>query len=764
MNDTTLFLKTLTPNGSLLTWQTFDDDKTRRRKALARILNGTLKAHAETLAKLQAQGAGVFITVNECGGKGRGTEMVVKVRALFVDLDGAPLEPVQNGPLAPHIVVESSPGRWHAYWLVSDCPLEEFEELQKALAARFSGDPSVCDLPRVMRVPGFLHQKGEPFRSRLLRATEGAYTVADFRAAFGFEKKETVAPAPRAPTADLAETLRLLRGALAFLKADADDRNLWLKYAWAIARATDRSQEGFDLLLEWAQGSPKHDPKHDPKHMRAEYFEKSAEPRANPATVATIFQRARAAGWRPRRPCTDLGNAERIADAGEERLKYCPQLESWFLWDGSRWKSDEDGAASRVAKAVARGIYAEAQAEPDDQRRQALARWAVASEGASRLRAAVDLARSDLRLIVNAVELDADPMLLGVRNGVLDLRTGKLLPATPDRYITRQANVAFDPDAKCPTWENVIARTFANNEELIRYLQRATGYMLTGNVMERLFFFAYGESTGTGKSTYTGTLLSLWGDYAVKVKSDVFMRASIATPGRPQPEILAMRGTRLVIATELSDSQKFDEEQLKDFAGGVDSIVARTLHSKKMEAFIPTFKLLLYGNHKPRMRADDEALWVRLHLIPFACAVPLDQQDKTLPTKLLAEYPGILNWCLAGLAAWREAGRLAAPERVAAAGDEYRNEQDVVLQFLDECYIVRNDAWTWGGATYEEYANWCKGHGFHPTNNNKFAAAIKKKGFRHGVVNGRGRFLGLGSIARRAPDGTWEGQSVGRAR
>ena len=108
------------------------------------------------------------MTVNATDGRGRRCANVVCVRAAFADLDGAPLAPVLEGPLVPSFTVESSPGRFHAYWLVSDLPLERFKAVQQAIAASFGGDPAVCDLPRVMRLPGFWHRKSEPFRTRIL--------------------------------------------------------------------------------------------------------------------------------------------------------------------------------------------------------------------------------------------------------------------------------------------------------------------------------------------------------------------------------------------------------------------------------------------------------------------------------------------------------------------------------------------------------------------------------------------------------------------
>ena len=130
--------------------------------------------------RLNEQGAGIFVTVNATNFKGRETTNIIRVRALWVDLDGAPLAPVTTWR-APHIVVASSPGKFHAYWRVTDVALEAFSDLQKSLAAKFNGDKSVHDLPRVMRLPGFLHRKGEPFLTHIVSTNDHApYTVADF--------------------------------------------------------------------------------------------------------------------------------------------------------------------------------------------------------------------------------------------------------------------------------------------------------------------------------------------------------------------------------------------------------------------------------------------------------------------------------------------------------------------------------------------------------------------------------------------------------
>jgi hypothetical protein len=171
------FLNALDPRG-VFTFQTFSDRKEDKNGSFdpnARVFHGTLAEHGQQLIELNQRGVGIFVMVNEGDGQkreGRKTcrtkSNVIAIRALFVDLDGTPLEPVREA-LEPDIIVESSPGKWHGYWLVNGVPLEDFEQRQKQLAAKFSGDPSVHDLPRVMRVPGFFHHKNEPFMSRLVR-------------------------------------------------------------------------------------------------------------------------------------------------------------------------------------------------------------------------------------------------------------------------------------------------------------------------------------------------------------------------------------------------------------------------------------------------------------------------------------------------------------------------------------------------------------------------------------------------------------------
>lgn len=184
------FLAILDKNPDQFTFETIEEPKPVKGSAKIQRYVGAFSEHKNSLLDANMNGSGVFCTVNATDGKGRKKENIVRVRAVFVDLDGSPLDTVKKGPLPPHIVVESSPGRYHAYWIIVDMPLKLFEKVQRLLAERFGGDPAVCDLPRLMRLPGFLHMKREPFRSHIIESCDTKpYTFEAFQKAFGLTSR-----------------------------------------------------------------------------------------------------------------------------------------------------------------------------------------------------------------------------------------------------------------------------------------------------------------------------------------------------------------------------------------------------------------------------------------------------------------------------------------------------------------------------------------------------------------------------------------------
>jgi len=180
-----------------VSYQFFDDKKKKKYLAQWQHLNRN-RANLAALLKKQKQGCGVYVMVNKGDGKGRSVANVIAVRALFIDLDGSPWEPAAD-LLKPHLRVESSPGRFHLYWLVSDCSLEQFKPLQQAIAKKFAGDNSCVDLCRVLRVPGFYHLKtATPFLIQIIEENDlPIYTTQQIKVGLGLAEPALSTPLPR---------------------------------------------------------------------------------------------------------------------------------------------------------------------------------------------------------------------------------------------------------------------------------------------------------------------------------------------------------------------------------------------------------------------------------------------------------------------------------------------------------------------------------------------------------------------------------------
>ncbi|MFA7486746.1 MAG: phage/plasmid primase, P4 family [Lysobacteraceae bacterium] len=394
---------------------------------------------------------------------------------------------------------------------------------------------------------------------------------------------------------------------------------------------------------------------------------------------------------------TDLGNAERFVEEHGDDTRFVYALKRWLLWDGRRWRFDDNGEPQRRAHQTIRGIPVAAQALPDDMRRTAL-RWAVQSESASRLASMVEVAKALVPVQVEV--LDADPWLFATTNGVIDLRSGALCEPRREYFITKQAHVNYDMNAVCPQWTGFLNQIMNGDVELIRFLQRAVGYSLTGSTTEQCLFILHGTGAN-GKSVFLNTLQSLLGDYATTAAADTLM---VRRNEGPRPDIARLRGSRFVVSTEAEDGQRLAESLIKQLTGQ-DRVVARQLYSSEFE-FTPAFKLWLGTNHKPIVRGDDYAIWRRIHLIPFAVTIPPEQRDKDLTEKLKAEGPGILNWALAGCRAWSGQG-LHPPPLVQAATDEYRTEMDVLRAWIEE-YCIEGAGDETASALYGSYKDWAR--------------------------------------------------------
>lgn len=420
---------------------------------------------------------------------------------------------------------------------------------------------------------------------------------------------------------------------------------------------------------------------------------------------------------------TDAGNAQRLIKRHGVDLRYCPAL-GWLVWNGGHWEQDASGEIMRRAKDTARHIYAEASQEKDDTRRKNLAQWAAQSESASRLDAMVRLAQSEPGVHISVDELDADPWLLGVANGTIDLRTGELRAADREDYITQHTHIQYDSAAKCPLWDSFLRTITNGNQQLVDYLQQATGYSLTGDTSEQCMFVAHG-SGANGKSTFIETIAAVLGCHAAATPVETIM-ARRGDRGIPN-DVARLRGTRFVYTVETEEGHRLAESLVKQLTGG-DTISARFLYKEHFQ-FRPIFKLWLAANHKPVVRGDDYAIWRRIRLIPFEVTIPENKQDKALVQKLRAELPGILRWIVTGCIAWQKAG-LHTPEVVANATKKYREESDALRTWIEERCTLESKLECEASALYASYKNWAMDTNEPVLSQRYFAQRLEARGYK----------------------------------
>ncbi len=431
--------------------------------------------------------------------------------------------------------------------------------------------------------------------------------------------------------------------------------------------------------------------------------------------------------------CDDIGNGERLRVRHGRKMHWVKER-GWLVWTGKVWEEDR-GKVETWAKETARSIYAEAAACEDDNIAKEIAKHARATAYRGRREAMIAACASEPGIPARPDEFDRNPWLLNVENGILDLTTGNLGPHDPKAKLTRMAGTYYDPAAPCPLWLSVLDTVFAKDKDLIDFFQRDVGYSMTGSTIEQVLTFLYGTGAN-GKSTVTGALQDMLGNYAQKTRAETFLKKQ----GDQIPEDVArLAGVRFALAAELTGGH-LNESLVKDLTGG-DRLAARFLHQNTFE-FQPVVKLWLYGNTKPTISETTEGIWRRVRLVPFAVVIPEKDRDGKLPEKLRAELPGILAWAVRGCLAWQRDG-LTAPDKVKDATKAYRDEQDDIGRFLAECCTIQDGLSTTAGAAYDAYKKW--GGGW---SQRRFSQAMTDRGHKTEGrdSNGRAIYPGMGLI------------------
>lgn len=418
---------------------------------------------------------------------------------------------------------------------------------------------------------------------------------------------------------------------------------------------------------------------------------------------------------------TDLGNARRFVKAHGKDVRYCKSFRSWFLWNGVKWAVDETDDVQRRMRSVVGAIYTEAAHAKTVDDREKIGEHAVRSESRRSLESAEIVSQAEEGVPVTISQFDQNEWLINTTSGTVDIRTGQVSKNNRSDMLTKVAGVAFDSEAKCPTWDRFLSRIMDGREDLVDFLRRAVGYSLSGSTREQALFFCYGGGAN-GKSTFIETLRHVLGDYACAAKFDTFVHND--NRGDAREDLAALRGARFVSAVEGPEGRSFDEVTIKQLTGG-DTIRARSLFKDSFE-FRPVCKIWLAANHKPSIKGEDDGIWRRMRLVPFDVSIPEHERDGNLVFRLKEEAAGILAWAVRGAVEWQTQG-LGTPLVVTEATDEYREESDRLGEFLNECCHKVPGTNLKASELFSAYKEWSDRRKERPLNSTMFGRRMKER-------------------------------------
>src|SRR5436190_5142028 len=429
-------------------------------------------------------------------------------------------------------------------------------------------------------------------------------------------------------------------------------------------------------------------------------------------------------------PAAEESLALAYAGRHAHELRYVAAWGRWMRYDGTRWDFDDTLHAFDRARAICREVALECD-KPN---------VATAIASAKTVAAVERLAKADRRLAATAEQWDTCPWLLQDDSMTIDLRTGTSRDPDPIEYITRKAAYTAAPnETPHPLWTAFLDRITGGNRELQAFLQRYCGYATTGITSEHKFVFVYG-SGANGKSTFINTITAILGEYATIADMSTF----IATNNERHPADLAkLRGARLVVAQETQKGRRWTETKIKALTGG-DRITARFMRQDFFD-FVPTFKLFIAGNHKPRLGSVDEAMRRRLLLVPFTVQIPAGERDPELAAKLWEERAAILRWCIDGCLQWQWDG-LAPPACVRDATDEYFRSQDTIGEWLEDCTADADDrAFMRMADLFASWKTWCEDRNIKPGSTMALSGMLEDRGYtkRREAGTGQRGFAGI---------------------
>ncbi|MFJ5707598.1 phage/plasmid primase, P4 family [Streptomyces sp. NPDC093105] len=386
---------------------------------------------------------------------------------------------------------------------------------------------------------------------------------------------------------------------------------------------------------------------------------------------------------------SDAMNAHALIAWCGGRIRYAAGL-GFYTWDGSVWVRSDTRVRQEIHRMGAALV---------------LAGQTQAARGftmTTRIDALMTELKSVPSVLVEAADFDNRPDLLAFRNGVVDLRTGRMRPHDMRDMLTYGLDLDYRPEATCPRWETFLAEIFPSMPDMPAYIQRLVGYGITGHVTEQSFAVMWGKGAN-GKSVLVDTLTAV---FRAISKTTPFATFEAKSSGGIPNDIAALRGARLVMASEGESGAPMSEAILKRVTGK-DMISARYLRREFFE-FKPSFLLMLATNHKPKFKSQDEGLWRRVKLLPFLRYFAPHERDTELDAKLLEEAEGIAAWAVRGAVDWYRGG-LRDPQAITGASQEYRETSDQLAGFFPGVLEPADDDHVMNGnEAFNAYLEWCE--------------------------------------------------------
>jgi len=412
----------------------------------------------------------------------------------------------------------------------------------------------------------------------------------------------------------------------------------------------------------------------------------------------------------------DTGNAMLMATMNADTLRWLESLDLWLYWRKNRWDRCRRANAHTlpavlvplaVKAAVHRMVMAASTTGISKTDMEDQIDWGLKSKNRPQIENAVKICRTLEPIYDSGDDWDLDDYILGVNNGLLDLKTGVLRDNTPSDKVTMHLRHDYDPTAPCPRWEQFMLEIFDGDLELIRTVKEALGYTLTGSTAEQCWYLLYGKGAN-GKSTFLETVRYVMGSYGKDVKFTAFEKKARS---QIPHDIADMVGKRLVTSSETSEGNQLNEERIKMLTG--DGAVTACHKYGEDFTFRPHLKIWLAVNHLPLVKDTSMGFWRRMRPIPFTKSFLGSAADLGLEAKLKAEAPGILRWMVEGALATINARLFVAPA-VLKLCDEYQGESDPLTDFLAEKCTQQKGLEIDATPAYQAYNEWSVRLGLSP--------------------------------------------------